>query len=100
MEEDPERLVKKGDRFYDRYGKAVIVVDKFHPRQTWAYWVTGASYQFIKEELLEYGFTSEGDGIGWPIDQGRWDKNNKDLLALCLLSEWDPEENEFGVITP
>jgi hypothetical protein len=102
-DDDDEKRVEVGDRFYDCDGNAVIVVKGVAPRQTLAYWVHGCTHYYVKTELQRYPFDGTDDGMGWQITEVERNriKHGDDIsMSLCLLREWDPEENEFGKVMP
>lgn len=86
--------MKVGDRIRLNGGNVVVCVDRWQRNQTVGWWVEpDYSAVMVKDTIQDI--------------ESMWDIGNKTFhpfhpycLSLCLLSEVDETENEFGVISP
>jgi hypothetical protein len=92
-----------GDRFKDKDGVVLVVVDKRPRRMTHCYWLSGMTYDEVKHYIsVESWRTSMWDYAHHTRNWGEKDHTESwsRSMALCLESQIDPETNEFGPITP
>lgn len=96
--------VKAKMRLYLGDGTPVVVVDRFHKKQTRCYWVEGYTVESARKLAARF---HQPEAFGWPLN-GNYSTNYvfaPRALSLCLESELDPgyldpETNEYGEVSP
>lgn len=108
------RHVKVGDSAMDHEGRRVVVVDKVHSKMTRSWYL---SWGYVYEDFQSLMHDADWSRFSWNIlDQHGTMASfiasyaeghrlavsggyNQDYL-LCLASELDEVENEFGLVCP
>lgn len=79
------------------------LVDRVYPRQKLGWWVSnGENHKTIADMCRDYRW--DKDTFGWGVEsttKGVIEMNIKaGNYCLCAVDEMDPEENEFGTVSP